>query len=223
MPTEPGAPAAAGPKRAGGADLAALLAANPGLFALGVRVYRANLGLHFGPLYQALRLSPGEIEKFENMMTTHQEQMLDLNAAAQARGLGDTDPAVVGLRQQEDQQLRAEQIALLGHAGFRQLLQFNRAQPVGDIVTNVATTVALTSTPLSAAQAGQLTQFLADASADYQSGSEANPSTINWDQVLFQAQGVLSRAQYDALETEYLKPQLDKMHAQFNEHEYEKK
>jgi hypothetical protein len=205
------------------ADVAALLAANPRLFALGVRAYRANLGLHFGSLYRSLALAPDQIERFEDLMTRHQEDTLDLNAAAAARGLDDADPAVVALRGQEDEQLRAAQAALLGEAGFQQLQQFNREQPVGDIVTNVATTMALSSTPLSSAQAGQLTRFLADASSAYQSGNPADTATIDWDQVLSQAQGILSNAQYEALKAEYLKPQLDQLHAQFNQHELEKK
>ena len=222
-PVDRGAPSAAAVASGDDPELAARLAANPELFALGVRVYRANLRLHYGLLYQSLGLSPAAIEKFEDLMTAHQEEELDLNAAATARGLAVSDPAVVGLRDQSDAQLRAAQAALLGTAGYQQLLQINRAQPVEDIVTNVATTVALTASPLTAAQAGQLTRFLAEASSNYQSGDAADPSTINWDLVLSQAQGVLTREQYEALQSEYLKPQLDKMHQQFNQYESAKK
>jgi hypothetical protein len=207
MPAAPGTvPPAPAPRPAGSAVVAALLAANPALFALGVRAYRANLGPHFAPLYRSLGLAPAQIAAFENLMIDHEEALLDLKATAAAQGLDDSDPAVLAVRQQEDDQLRAAQTALLGEAGYQQLLQLGRVQPVEDIVSGVATTVALTSTPLSRAQAAELTEFLANASSSYRRGDPADPATIDWDVALPQAQGILSAPQFGALKAEALKP-----------------
>jgi hypothetical protein len=204
-------------KNPGDANVAALLEANPALFALGVRAYRANLGPHFSPLYRKLGLSPTQIDAFENLMTEHEEEVLDLNATASSQGIENSDPAVLAVRQQEDDQLRAAQIALLGDTGYGQLQQFARAEPVQEIVASVATTVALTSTPLSGAQAAELSDFLANSSSSYRSGDQADPATIDWDVALPQAQAILTDAQYEALRAEYLKPKIKKIQEQFNQ------
>jgi hypothetical protein len=199
-----------------GPGVAALLAANPSLFNLGVRAYRANLGSHYQQLYRALALSPGQIEAFEDLMTEHEEGLLDLEATAASQGIGTADPAFLALRQQQDDQLRAAQIALLGETGYRQLQQLARMQPVQDLVANLATTVALTDTPLGGAQAAEVAGFLANSSSSYRAGDPADPATIDWDVALPQARAVLSDAQYSALKAEALKPKLDKMREQFS-------
>lgn len=219
LPPAAASGAVAGKRNPGDRDVAALLEANPALFALGVRAYRANLGPHFASLYRALGLSQAQIDAFESLMTEHEEGLLDLNATAASQGLENSDPAVLAVRQQEDDQLRAAQVALLGDAGYRQLMQMGRVQPVQDIVASVATTVALTSSPLSGAQAAELTDFLANASSSYRRGDPADPATIDWDVVLPQAQGILTAPQFGALKAEALKPQVGKIQAQFNQQE----
>ncbi len=217
----PAASPLAGPAKSnpGSPDVAALLEANPALFALGVRAYRANLGPHFAPLYRKLGLSQTQIGAFEDLMTEHEEEVLDLNATASSQGIENSDPAVLAVRQQEDDQLHAAQIALLGAAGYQQLQQFARAEPVQEIVASVATTVALTSTPLSGAQATELRDFLANSSSSYRSGDPADPATIDWDVALPQAQGILNNPQFGALKAESLKLQVEKIQAQFDQQE----
>ena len=197
-------------------DIASLIGSNPELFRLGLRAYRAGLAGHFGRLYRDLGLSPAQIAAFEDLMTEHEEGVLDLGATAAEEGFRQNDPAVLALRQQQDDQLRAAQVALLGEEGYRRLQQIDRMQPVMDIVTGVATTVATTAAPLSRAQAAALTDFLANSSSSYRNGSKADPETIDWDTALPQAGGLLDPTQAAALKAEADKARLEGMRAQFD-------
>jgi hypothetical protein len=209
-------PAAHTGARAETPSLASILESNPELFKLGLRAYRAGLSGHFERLYRDLGLTPGQVSAFEDLMTEHEEDILDLEATAAAEGFPRNDPAVLALRQRQEDQLRAAQEALLGGEGYRRLQLYDRMQPVMDIVTGVATTVAMTSAPLSSAQAAALTDFLAGSSGSFRGGARADPDTIDWDVALPQASGMLEPGQAAALRAEADKLKLEKLRTQFD-------
>jgi hypothetical protein len=181
-----------------------VLAANPRIFALWVNSYRAGLSQRFGPFYQDLHLSRDQIEKFEDLMTSSAEDAADLRATVVSPGMTDSAPEISALQKWNDDQLRDAQITLLGEDGYQRLVQFNREQPVQAIANGVASFVALTPTPLTYSQSGQLMKILADADSQYQSGgpADADVTKIDWSQALAQAKGILTPSQFAALKIE---------------------
>jgi hypothetical protein len=74
-----------------------------------------------------------------------------------------------------------------------------------------------TSVPLTETQANQLLAILANASSSYQDGGKASPKTVNWDQVMAQAQDVLSAQQIAAISAEAQLGKLWPLLAQFQQ------
>jgi hypothetical protein len=202
-----------------GPQILALVASDPKLFALGMKAYRATVNTNFGRLFRTLNLTPDQIDKFDSLATSHMEAIADILSSATTEGLPMSDPAVGALMRQENSQYQAAQQALLGDAGYQQMQQFNRQQPVTGVVQNVAAQVALTSTPLSAAQADQLTQILANSSPQFMNGGVATPNTINWQTALGQAQAILNPVQFAALQGRYNSIQVNQLMTQFNAQE----
>jgi RNA polymerase sigma factor (sigma-70 family) len=90
--------------------------------------------------------------------------------------------------------------SILGEQGYQEYQNFARMQPVAGFVTDASTLS--TTEPLSPQQSIQLLNLIANASSSYVSGGKADPQTVDWGQVLPQAQGILSPAQYNALSAE---------------------
>jgi hypothetical protein len=200
---------------------------NPRLQARYLASERTNLALSYGPFFQALGLTPEQADKFKDLMTDHAGKILDLRLIALAQGSGEPEPANAALQQQADDQLRAAQSDLLGEAGYQQLQQYERTLPARDQANALAGALALTSTPLSAAQAEQITQIMANASSGYQNGGKADlptpgnwefigplmlahktiEETVDWDAVLVQSHSVLSDAQFGVFEAYVTKNQ----------------
>ena len=198
-----------------GPAMLALLASDPKLFALGMKAFQANLNVNFAPIFRALNLTPDQITKFDSLAVTHQEAIIDILSSATTEGLPLSDPSVRTLMQQENAQYQTAEQGLLGDPAYQQMQQMNRALPVTGIVRDVAMQVALTSTPLSSAQADQLTQILASSSGQYQNGGYAMPGSINWPAALGQAQAILSPGQLAALQGRYNSIQVGQLRAQF--------
>jgi hypothetical protein len=174
---------------------AALIATNPKVRAAYVRSFRANLTMNFLPLYHMLALSPAQIEKFEDLMTESEQEKLDLQAAALSQGLAVSDPAIATLQQQQNEQLRDGEVGLLGNAGYQQLQQFDRIQPLEDPITRMAYPIAETA-PITEPQMDQLLNVLANASGKFQAGGPADPMTIDWPTALPQVGQILNGTQY---------------------------
>jgi hypothetical protein len=176
----------------------ARVAKNPKLLELYLKSYRANLGQGFGLFYRTMGLSADQIEQFESSLSKHEESRMDLLATAASQGLGDADPAIAELRKQQDDQLQADQTALLGDAGNHQLQDFNREQAAQGIVNGAAIS-SLDTEPYSGAQAAQLLQILANANTSFQQGKSFDAKTVDWDSAITQAAAILSPAQLNAL------------------------
>jgi hypothetical protein len=70
---------------------------------------------------------------------------------------------------------------------------------------------------LTETQANQLLMILANASSSYQDGGKATLKTVDWDQVMAQAQGVLSAQQIAAMSAEAQLGKLGPLITQFRQ------
>lgn len=117
--------------------------------------------------------------------------------------------------------MHAAERNLLGEAGYQQLVEFERQMPTRDFVSGLAASLVFSGDPISATQASQLTQILAEASETYRTGARASSPGPDLDgplrtrqparepldsaQALARARAVLSPAQYAAFEAEILR------------------
>jgi hypothetical protein len=175
-----------------------LIATNPTLLDLYLKSFRGMLSMRYGPYYQQAGLSADQIAKFEDLLTRHEEDNMDLIATAVSQGLSASDPSIASVRRQQNRQFQADQTALLGDSDSQQLQQFNREQAALAQVKGAAY-YALSTAPFTSAQVGQVTQILANSSPNFQLGGDAAPPSIDWDSAMSQAATVLSPAQLTAL------------------------
>jgi len=193
----------------------AMMEPDPKLYGLALKYHRALVARTYGRLFRALNLTPETIGQFETLAEKHAEAQLDIVYSANRQGTPLNDPAVSSSLSQEDDRFMSAEGALLGDAEKQQWSQYCRSLPVRSYVFKLATAVALTSTPITGAQADQLTQILANASSNYQSGGTASPATVNWATVLEQAQGFLAPTQFEVLQDQLVQTQLSQLETEF--------
>jgi hypothetical protein len=123
----------------------------------------------FERFFRESQLSPEQQDRFLKNLREFAEQKLDFLGAVRTYGYdpqtmpADKDSvAQMGrLEKQIPLDLQNNMRALLGDAGFQQYQQYTRALPIRNAVNDVAGRLYDTDTPLSAAQADQLTTILA--------------------------------------------------------------
>jgi len=186
-----------------------LLAQEPKLQTLYLASQRANLATRYGPLFEALHLTPEQIAQFEDLILKRAENSMDLEGAMQALPGADNSRAATTLARQSEEEYRSAQIALLGADGYEQLRQYKRSGAVRFlIVDRLGGELAATETPLTAQQGEQLTQVLANANSQYRNGGVAMTDTIDWDAVLAQAPGLLSATQLEVFKATAVREQI---------------
>ncbi len=156
---------------------------------------RATLATRYGPLFRRLGLNPAQIGQFEDIMIKREETEMDLMAAAQAQHLPPDSPELATLRKQSEDETTAAAAALLGPADYAQWQGYERTAGVRGVVQNFAGAAVLEAMPLTAQQADQLTQILAETSARYGNGGNADYNDIDWTTADRRLAGVLSEAQ----------------------------
>ena len=156
---------------------------------------RAELARSYGPFFRQLGLTPTQVARFQDLMIKRAEQDMDLQAVAQSQGLSPGSPALVTLRKQAEDELRSAQTALLGPTGYEQWQQYERTVGVRPVVQKFVGAAALEALPLTAQQAEQLTQILAEASPRYAKGGKANFSEVDWTVADRRLAGVFSETQ----------------------------
>jgi hypothetical protein len=198
-----------------------VLEKNPELQSRYLAVKRRDLGVAYGPFVAESGLPPDQAGRLLDIKLTAAENTMDLNSTTRARGLTENDPAVQTTRRQSDEAMHAAERDMLGEAGYQQLLEFERKIPSRDFVSGLAAALVLSGEPISATQASQLTQILAEASETYRNGGQAVGPVPNLDesmrlrqparqpidsvQALAQARAVLSPTQYAAYEADLLR------------------
>ena len=186
-----------------------LLAQEPKLQTLYLTSQRAGLATRYGPLFEALHLTPEQIAQFEDLILKREENSMDLENAMQSLPGADNSRAAATLERQFAEENRSARIALLGTDGYQQLRQYERSLPVRSlIVDRLGGALAATATPLTARQGEQLTQVLANANSQYRSGGAAMKDTIDWDAVLAQAPGLLSATQLEVFKATAVREQI---------------
>jgi hypothetical protein len=193
----------------------AIAASEPRLRELSIRALRAGLPRHFGPLFRTLNLGSDQREEMQSLESRRWEAEIAIVAAAAEKGIPADDPSVGEMLRRETAQTEAAQEALLGEEGYRQLRQFNRSQPVMELVDAVANTAAITSTPLTSSQQDQLLRVLAESSAQFLAGGTATAASVDWPPALAQARAILLPSQYPALEAVYDQGMINQLASRF--------
>ena len=97
-----------------------------------------NTRLTYGQLYQALHLSGGQIDAFENLLAQNAWAKRDLAAVAAAQHLAQDDPAVQELTRQANGQFSAAMLGLLGETGYAQYNQYQSTLPLRTLADQLA-------------------------------------------------------------------------------------
>ena len=181
---------------------ATLTASDPKLRELYLKTTRANLMVRYGSIYQSLGLTPSQIDKFEDLATTHADDLMTMRAAALAQGLELSDPGFVALQKQSNDQFYTAITSDVGPGISEQLTQLQRTQGAQGFVNDIDSMIATGSPPLTAAQSSQLVQLLANNTPSYQKGGSVDANAIDWNSAYAQAASVLSGAQLEAFQAE---------------------
>lgn len=165
--------------------------------------YKAGLLLSYGSFYRKMGFTPDQIARFEELLSDQQGRRNDLSATVATGGLTSSDPAIAALRRENTGRFKAEQIELLGEAGYAQFQEYNRGADRRFLVQALVKDLALSPTPLSSAQARQLGDILSEV------GFKENPGANReqWEAILARAPGFLSSAQLAELRAQPAKSQ----------------
>jgi hypothetical protein len=167
---------------------------NPQLMNLWIANQRSDAQQRYGALFQKLRLTEAQQEKFKDALAAYVARGSDLGAAATERGISFEDPVIKQMHADSQKQMQAELKNLLGESAFLAYDEFERGLPVRGFVDGFAVQLA-TIEPLSAGQAEQLAQTLVEASPEFRRGERANPKTVDWTSVDRAVQRFLSPMQ----------------------------
>lgn len=160
--------------------------------AMVIDIGRAQIARNHAGFYQMAKLTPAQIEEFEDATNAHWLSSIVMT------------PTSI---QPSDPNLPAEKArAILGEEGFAQLEKFRRLQPLQGIVNQVSNLTP--ETPLTREQSAQLLTILANANPAYQTGGKGDPKTVNWNQAEAQARSVLNAAQLEAMHAQSQFPSL---------------
>ncbi len=186
---------------------------NPALHARLMAVREEEIGSAYGSFFVGEHLNTAQREKLIEAMLAASEREMDLKSAQRAQQLSETDSAIRTLRERSEETLRATERDILGAEGYERLQDFQRAQPMRDLVQSLAAELVFIGEPLTGVQANELTRILAASTPGYRSGGNAEALIpdlfkskepvrlpIDAENVLAQARAVLSSAQFARLE-----------------------
>jgi hypothetical protein len=202
-----GAPnASAGSNNHGGADngLAATMLSrmsDPEAQRLMSEQMRAQIEHRYAALFPKLNLPPDKLEQFKDLLVDRQQAPMDVLASANDQGISDPQD-FQKMVQSTQADIDSQIMATIGNADYAQLQNFQQMQAVQGVVDRLNLTLSGTATPLTPAQAAQLTQVIAQTQPAPANGATATgniPVRITSD-TLAQAQGVLSAPQFQTLQ-----------------------
>lgn len=139
------------------------------------------------PLFRRLNLVARQREQFIENLAMRDERHSDLNAAAESQGFGLSDPGISKLRGELYSDYEKEQKALLGEAGYKELVDFDRTSRLRDTVANLAGLATVSGVALTPAQTEQLVRALAESSPAYRKGGRASLTDPDTDWAAVQA------------------------------------
>lgn len=167
---------------------------------------KASYRLDYGPLVQALRLTPEQVTQLFDELARHTLRGIDTLAHAQREGwLNDRDHLAAMNRAADAEHAQAVR-DLLGEDGYERLEAYQREIPLRVVVQGVAQRTYFTDEPLSAAQSEALAGILTRHATGPQ--GRFGTASLDWDAALGEAQSVLSATQLAALKMEREQTQL---------------
>ena len=179
-----------------------IIANDPKKMAEYSRNFRDSLDLTYGGMFKALHLSPEQMEKFKDLKVAQEQRRMDLLAAAETQGLDQQNDDYSLLEGRLYKESRNQEADLLGSGPTAdQYLEYRNLSYLRDTTKRLASSEVYPDVPIAAAQVERVTEVVA-------SNSERPPgspwswqywSTINWDAVGTQLQGVLSPSQLATL------------------------
>jgi RNA polymerase sigma factor (sigma-70 family) len=177
------------------------LHSDPEMLRLNREEYRTIARFGYASLHAALGMTAEQIEQFETLLIEKAKVGVDLAAVRYLQGWEETDPEFLAFKtvavERRVHPLDAQLRALLGDAGYR---QFQQIKPVGGVRTLLDALTAAGEQP-DAASALSLPKALTSTIAKPTDPAASPPewSDLNWDEVLAQAQGVMSERQLAVL------------------------
>ncbi len=156
---------------------------------------QARRHLEFQRFYRARRLSPEQIERFEQIMVRQDEAALDGQIA---RDLGRDEQAVYRL---SGPAWNSAMRDLLGADGMNQLKDYLRSNAVRNFVDGIAAKSYESGEPITLEQADRLTALALAHDSLYQQGKGTDPSKVRWNEVWEPATKFLSPEQVVTFET----------------------
>jgi hypothetical protein len=170
-----------------------------------IALLRARLATKYGPLFQALHLSPPQISAFEDNVEKRDTASTDTFYSVVAQGLSVGDPGfktlVGSLHLKIDADYAAAQQGLLGQDQFQQLQDYERTIDVRSIVGAIAGAGAMAGVSFTSQEAEQLVGVIANADTHYRDGQEALAYNADWSQADVGARAILSDAQFSFFQT----------------------
>lgn len=169
-----------------------LLAAHPELRDELVAYQRLMFAEDYGPLYRALELTPEQIALFEEVLRQR---------SSFSFGIGDNTLAFsFAVEGADSRALEGRLRSSFGPEKYAQYQDFVRSASVRRQTTRLASALYHTDSPLSPAQAEQVTRILTANRIGRDAGGTAIAGAINWEQTMRQAQDVLTARQLQALQ-----------------------
>jgi len=166
----------------------AFLAAHPEVKQALVERAKARVAARFHSLYQALGLTPPQIEHFENLLIEREGVTFPTDEGELILRPG------TGLSNNEVEDRMHE---LLGDSGYQQYQEVAQMVPARALATQLASALYFTDTPLTAQQAERIVQIVTNGKVG---PANTRPGQYDWDAIIRNSQGVLSDPQLAALE-----------------------
>jgi hypothetical protein len=151
---------------------------------------RADLDRRYAGLFKELNLPADKLDALKDLMIERQTAAMDVFATAQSQGLNPREnrEELRQLVQSTQSEVDASIKATLGDAAYARYENYNTTQPQRATVNRISESLSYSSTPLNSSQSQQLVTIMA----------QNNTREIT-DQVISQAQGVLTSGQVAAL------------------------
>ena len=161
--------------RARGAARFAELLADPEVASLMLSQRKATLDSRYAALFKQLGLSPEETEKLKTLLAERQMSRLETGVVARSEGVGRDDRSTMrDLMQQSDADSDAQLQALLGPDRYNTLKTYEQTATQRSEVSDFATRLSYTATPLQDYQSSAMVQMLADNPAPKSPGWNAS-------------------------------------------------
>ena len=135
--------------------------------------HKAAIEARYAPLFKNLNLPADQIEKLKSLLADRSTTMQDVMIAAREQGLNprENPEAFKKVIADAQNQINDGIKSVIGDQGLAQLSNYEQTLPQRNVVNELQQRLSYTSTPLTAAQAEQMVQILANNTPPPQPGS----------------------------------------------------